>query len=152
MLVLHEAKLYQSPKRTDPLSPSSKSKTEADGTIVVEVELPNCCFPAYRGDGKPSHVRTLLPDHPIAKGIPERFDISATEMYDAPFHVPKPDAIIFEERWDLGERFPAGCLWKLGAGRVFYFRPGHETYPVFKQREPLQIVENAARWLGSSNN
>ncbi|HTE21112.1 MAG TPA: hypothetical protein VK689_22330, partial [Armatimonadota bacterium] len=62
---------------------------------------------------------------------------------------------IFEERWDAGERFRGGCLWNLGAGKVFYFRPGHETYPVFKEAAPLRLVENAVRWMGkqsSSNN
>ena len=69
-------------------------------------------------------------------------------MYNESFHVPTPDAVVFEERWDKGEHFRSGCVWKVGKGTVFYFRPGHETYPVFKQREPLKVMENAARWLG----
>jgi dipeptidyl-peptidase-4 len=71
--------------------------------------------------------------------------------YGEPFHVPKPDAVVFEERWDKGEHFRSGCVWKVGKGHVFCFRPGHETYPVFKQAEPLRVVENAARWLGQGN-
>jgi trehalose utilization protein len=55
---------------------------------------------------------------------------------------------VFEGRWDRGERFRSGCVWQVGQGRVFYFRPGHETYPVFKQPEPLRVLENAVRWLG----
>jgi len=109
---------------------------------------PACVFPFVRADGAPSHLTTLLPEHPIAKGIPATWDITKTEMYGAPFHVPKPDAIIFEERWDKGEHFPSGCVWQVGKGRVFYFRPGHEIFPVFLQTEPLRIMENAARWLG----
>lgn len=150
-VVVHEAKLYQAPKRTDPPTPSSIVKTGQDGAIEVDVRLPNCCFPAYRADGKPSRVRTLLKDHPLAEGIPKEFEIRATEMYDGPFHVPKPDATIFEEYWPGGERFPSGSLWTLGKGLVFYFRPGHETYPVYKQAEPLRIVENAAVWMGSAS-
>jgi trehalose utilization protein len=114
----------------------------------VRVDLPNCCFPSYRADGKPSHVNVLLPDHPLAKGLPKTFDIPHDEMYNEPFHVPVPDEVVFEERWDLGERFRGGCVWKLGQGRVFYFRPGHETFAVFKQPEALMIMENAVRWLG----
>jgi trehalose utilization protein len=68
-------------------------------------------------------------------------------MYGGPFHVPKPDAQIFEEKWDSGQSFPSGCIWRIGRGRVFYFRPGHETYPVFKQSEPLKVIENAIFWL-----
>lgn len=48
---------------------------------------------------------------------------------------------------DKGEHFRSGCVWQVGKGRAFYFRPGHETYPVFKQAEPLRVLENAARWL-----
>jgi len=93
-------------------------------------------------------MRVLLPDHPIARGLPAQFAIDQTEMYDEPFHVPLPDAVVLEERWEKGEWFRSGSVWSLGRGRVFYFRPGHEIYPVFKNREVLRILENAVRWLG----
>ena len=72
-----------------------------------------------------------------------------TEMYDEPFGVPEPDLVIFGETWKGGEFFRSGSLWKIGAGKVFYFRPGHETYAVFLEEYPLKIVENAAVWLGA---
>jgi trehalose utilization protein len=140
---------YSQPKRDAVITPSFEKQSNSEGSIVLKVKLPNCCFPAYRGDGKPSHVKTLLPDHPIARGVPGAFDIPHTEMYDEPFHVPAPDEVIFEERWDAGERFRSGAVWKIGKGRVFYFRPGHETFDVYKQPETLLILENAARWLAS---
>ena len=87
------------------------------------------------------------PDHPIVRGVPAEFEIAQTEMYDEPFHVPEPDEVILEERWNSGEWFRSGAVWKLGNGRVFYFRPGHETYPVFTQGLPLLILTNAVRWL-----
>lgn len=121
-----------------------------DGITKAAVHLPYCCFPAYRGDGQPSDVRVLLPDHPIAEGVPREFQLAHTEMYDEPFHVPDPDEVVLEERWKSGEWFRSGAVWKLGRGRVFYFRPGHETYPVFKQPIPLRIVTNAVRWLAGS--
>jgi trehalose utilization protein len=138
---------YAAPARDAVLTPSFEKIIQTDGSIVLKVKLPNCCFPAYRPDGKPSHVRSLLPEHPIARGVPSQFDIPHTEMYDEPFHVPDPDEVIFEERWDAGERFRSGAVWKIGQGRLFYFRPGHETFDVYKQPEPLLIVENAVRWL-----
>ena len=138
---------YGVPSRNDPLTPTIDRRREADGTLVLKINLPNCCFPAYRPDGKPSHVRVLLPKHPVVKGLPVEFDIPHTEMYDEPFHVPRPDEVVFEERWDAGEHFRSGSVWRLGKGRVFYFRPGHETFEIFKQPEVLQIIENAARWL-----
>jgi len=140
---------YSAPGRNDPLTPSALRQKNADGTVVLRINLPNCCFPAYRADGKPSHVRVLLPRHPLANGLPETFDIPHTEMYDEPFHVPAPDEVVFEERWDGGEKFRSGAVWRLGKGKVVYFRPGHETFDVYKQPETLRVVENAARWLGA---
>jgi trehalose utilization protein len=140
-------KRFEAPKRGAPVTPSVKKETGSDGKLHVEITLPNCVFPAYRPDGQPSHVTTLLPKHPIAAGIPEHWDVAQTEMYDEPFNVPTPDEVIFEEKWDKGEHFRSGCVWKIGKGRVFYFRPGHETYPVYKQELPLRVIENACRWL-----
>jgi trehalose utilization protein len=137
---------WVAPKRNDPLTPSLQ-KSESG---IWALTLPGCCFPAYRPDGAPSHVTTLLPDHPIAQGLPSGWTIPQTEMYDEPFHVPPPDEVVFRENWDKGEHFRSGCVWRIGQGNVFYFRPGHETYPVFKQAENLRVVENAARWLGKS--
>ena len=132
------------PRRDAPLTPALRHE---DG--VWKLTLPGCIFPAYRGDGAPGHLKTLLPDHPIARGLPATWDIPKTEMYDEPFHVPAPDAVVFEERWDKGEWFRSGSLWKVGKGGVFYYRPGHETFPVFKQVENLRVVENATRYLAA---
>jgi len=114
---------------------------------VWKLTLPQCVFPAYRADGKPSHITTKLPRHPIAAGLPETWDIAQTEMYGEPFHVPTPDEVVFEEKWDKGEHFRSGCVWQVGQGRVFYFRPGHETFPIYKQAESLRVIENAVKWL-----
>lgn len=139
---LNEAPIGKEVKRDGPLTPALTREGD-----VWRLVLPFCVFPAYRPDGAPSHMTTLLPQHPIAAGLPAKWDVSQTEMYDEPFHVPTPDAVVFEERWDKGERFRSGCVWHVGKGRVFYFRPGHETYPVYQQAEPLKVIENAVRWL-----
>jgi trehalose utilization protein len=118
--------------------------------LTVRVDLPNCVFPSYRADGKASTMEVLKPDHPIAKGLPASFEIPQTEMYSDPFHVPEADEVLFEESWKAGEKFRSGQIWKLGEGRVFYFRPGHETYPVYKQELPLKVITNAVNWLGSN--
>ena len=117
---------------------------------VWKLTLPACVFPVYRTDGMPSHVTTLLPQHPIAAGLPSQWDIPQTEMYGEPFHVPPPDEVVFEEKWDKGEHFRSGCVWQVGKGRVFYFRPGHETYGIFQQAETQRVLENAVRWLGGA--
>ncbi len=139
---------FMAPRYSERLSPAVSYRKPIDGPVRIELTLPNCCFPAYRGDGKPSQVRILKPDHPISKGVSSVFQIPQTEMYDEPFHVPAPDDVILEERWSTGEWFRSGMLWNLGKGRVFYFRPGHETYPVYFNPEVLRILENACRWLG----
>lgn len=119
--------------------------------LTVRVDLPNCVFPAYRNDGKPGTVTVLKPDHPIAKGLPASFEIPQTEMYADPFHVPEADEVLFEERWAAGESFRSGLIWKIGSGYVFYFRPGHETYPVYRQELPLKIVTGAVNWLATQS-
>jgi len=139
-------------KAPDPnatLTPSvlSMKKTPDGKALLVSISRPNCCFPYYKAHGKPSSVKTLVPEHAVAKGIPAEFTIPQTEMYGEPFHVPKPDEVIFEERWDDGKWFRAGAVWKVGEGKVFYFRPGHENFSVYKQPETLKIIENAARYL-----
>ena len=40
-----------------------------------------------------------------------------------------------------------GLLWNFGKGKVFYFRPGHETYPIYFQSEVQQILKNAIGFL-----
>lgn len=130
-------------KRDAPLTP----RLEQAGK-VWKLTLPACVFPAWRGDGAPSHVTTLLPEHPLARGLPKNWDVVHTEMYDEPFHVPSPDAVVFEEKWDKGERFRSGCLWRVGKGQVFYFRPGHETFAVYHNAQPLQVIQNSVRYLG----
>ncbi len=140
---------YTLPKPDDRPTPFTAVRKFPDVRVKAEVHLPYCCFPAYRADGKPSTVRVLKPDHPIAQGIPPKFEVPRTEMYDEPFHVPAPDEVILEECWPAGEWFRSGMVWRLGKGRVFYFRPGHETYPVFKEPAPLRILTNAVRWLGT---
>ena len=137
------------PNRNAQLTPSVSYEKGADGTMGIRIVRPNCCFPEWKAHGKPSKMKTLLPNHPIAKDLPREFAIPQTEMYGEPFHVPKPDAVVFEETWEAGQRFRSGAIWKLGKGKIFYYRPGHENFNVFHQPESLKIVANAARWLGS---
>lgn len=143
---VNDAPYYKLVGRASRLTPFVE---QAEGG-VWRLTLPQCVFPAYRNDGMPSHVTTRLPKHPIVAGLPAQWDIPRTEMYGEPFHVPPPDEVVFEEKWDKGEHFRSGCVWQVGKGRVFYFRPGHETYPVFQQTEPLRVIENAVRWLAGS--
>lgn len=142
---VNDAPIGRAVKRDTKITPSLEKTADRAWRLT----LPQCVFPAWRADGAPSHVSTLLPGHPIAQDLPPKWDIPQTEMYDEPFHISAPDSVVFEERWDKGEHFRSGCVWHVGKGRVFYFRPGHETFPVYQQAEPLRVVENAVRWLAA---
>jgi trehalose utilization protein len=141
------AQRYTVPKADARLTPYDEVRKFPGGGIKVTVHQPVCCFPAYRADGKPSTIRVLKPDHPLVKDVPREFVLPHTEMYAEPFHVPEPDLVLLEERWASGDWFRSGCLWELGKGKVFYLRPGHETFAVYKEKPMLQLVENATRSL-----
>jgi trehalose utilization protein len=134
------------PARDARFTPATDVERKPDGTVAITLHLPGCIFPAFRNDGKPSTVKVLDPKHPLAAGVPEVFTLPQTEMYDEPYHVPEPDAVVAEETWEAGERFRSVMAWRVGAGKVVYIRPGHETFPVWKNDHMLRLLENAIRW------
>jgi trehalose utilization protein len=141
---------FKAPARDAKITPywefESVSSDESKRRRSLKLHLPNCCFPAYRNDGQPSFLQVLKPEHPLAKDLPKTFSLPRTEMYDEPFHVPAPDEVILQERWKGGEEFRSVMLWKLGKGSIIYVRPGHETYPIYKDTNMLQLIENAVRY------
>lgn len=100
---------------------------------------------SWREDGKPEHLKCVAPAHPIARGMQD-FTLPVTEMYNEPFQVPPPEKVVFFSYWDAGEQFRSCCTWTAGKGRVVYFRPGHEDYPIYFQDEPLRVVRNSVYW------
>ncbi len=86
------------------------------------------------------------PGHPIAEGLPDPILLEHTEMYGEFFDVPEPQETIFISNFAGGEVFRSGCTWRRGAGKVFYFRPGHETYPIFHDPNVQKVLVNAVRW------
>ncbi|MEM7232613.1 MAG: ThuA domain-containing protein [Planctomycetota bacterium] len=118
------------------------------GNVIVKMQRPHCVFPKCCDPVEPSKTRILIPDHPIARGLPREFTLPETEMYDEPFGIPEPDLVVMEEFWEGGEHFRSGALWNVGKGQVFYFRPGHETYKVFYEKPAIKVVDNACVYLG----
>ena len=104
------------------------------------------CSLRWREIGEKERLWVVEPGHPIAAGLPEFFEIPHTEMYGERFDIPQPDAIVFISWFAGGEVFRSGCCFHRGSGRIFYFRPGHETLPIYYQAEVLKIVANAVRW------
>ena len=119
------------------------------GNVEVLVERPHCVFLRCCTPKQPSLMRVINSEHPIAHGIPEKFEIPETEMYDERFGVPEPDELLLVETWKEGEYFRSGMLWNLGQGKVFYFRPGDQQYPVYEEQPVLKVIENACTWLGN---
>lgn len=105
-----------------------------------------CHLGGYRGDGKPERVYLVEPSHPIAQGLDKTFTIASDEMYVEPFVVPPPDELVFLSSFAEGEVFRSGCCWRRDKGRVFYFRPGHETYPTYFDANVRKVIRNAVYW------
>ncbi|GGL38655.1 trehalose utilization protein ThuA [Halarchaeum grantii] len=104
------------------------------------------CNLKWREAGETERLWVTDPAHPIAEGLPESFEVPEAEMYGEHFDIPQPDALVFNSWFEGGETFRSGCVFHRGKGRIFYFRPGHETYPVYYQDEVQQVLRNAAEW------
>jgi trehalose utilization protein len=89
--------------------------------------------------------------HPITDGIGEYFELPKEEMYGERFDVPQPDELVLISWFKGGEVFRSGCCWHRGRGKVFYFRPGHESYPTYKDANVMKVIENAVRWAAPRN-
>ena len=96
--------------------------------------------------GTPEKLWVIEPGHPIARGLETSFVVPQTEIYGEPFDIPAPDSIVFISSWTSGEVCRSGCCFQRGSGRVFFFRPGHETYPIYYQSEVQQVIANAVKW------
>ena len=82
----------------------------------------------------------------ITQGIGDYFELEHTEMYGERFDIPEPDQTLFLSWFPGGEVFRSGCVWNRGNGRVFYFKPGHETFPIYYDKNIQQVIRNAIAW------
>ena len=110
----------------------------------------SCDLKWYEGGFK-ERVWVVNPAHPIAEGLGEYFEIPNTEMYGERFDIPEPDSLVFISWFPSGEVFRSGCCFYRGAGKIFYFRPGHETFPIYFQKEVRHVIANGVRWAAPSN-
>ena len=104
------------------------------------------CNLSWREAGERERLWAVNPGHPIAAGLPERFELEHEEMYGEPFGVPEPLETVFVSWFRGGEVFRSGLTWRRGRGNVFYFRPGHETYPTYHDANVRRVIANAVRW------
>jgi trehalose utilization protein len=104
----------------------------------------------YFEDG--SAVKLIVKDkqHPIVRGVSD-FTLPHTERYSEPFEVPPPESLVLDGIYTLPkgttEQSRQGLVWTIGKGKVFYFQPGHETYPIFFDENVRKIMRNAVQWM-----
>lgn len=104
------------------------------------------CTLKWREAGENERLWVVEPSHPIAEGIGEHIDIEQEEMYGERFDIPAPDTLVFIGWFKGGEVFRSGCCYNRGYGKVFYFQPGHESYPVYHNPQIIKVIKNAVRW------
>lgn len=104
------------------------------------------CNLGWRENGDMERVWVVNPSHPIAQGIDRYFELPNVETYSEPFDIPEPDQLVFGGWYEGGEIFRSGCCFFRGNGKIFYFQPGHETFPIFKDSNVQTVIKNAIRW------
>ncbi|MBP3396578.1 MAG: ThuA domain-containing protein, partial [Clostridia bacterium] len=105
------------------------------------------CSLTWRESGDSELVWVTNPAHPIAQGIDRFIHLPNEETYGEPFSIPNPDEVLFIGGYSGGEVFRSGCLFRRGNGQIFYFQPGHETFPTFHIPEVQTVIRNAVRYL-----
>ena len=101
------------------------------------------CNLSWREDGDSERIWVTKPGHPILDGIDRYFDLPHEETYAEPFDIPNPDEVILISSYSGTEVFRAGCCFNRGAGKIFYFQPGHETFPTYYDKNVQTIIKNA---------
>jgi len=104
------------------------------------------CNLKWREIGEKERLWVVSQGHPIAEGLGEYIELPHTEMYGELFDIPEPDELVFISWFEGGEVFRSGCCFHRGSGKIFYFRPGHETFPIYHNAEVLRVIANAVRW------
>lgn len=108
--------------------------------------LGTTCSLAWRNEGEREIVWTTTPSHPIAEGIPQPIVIEKQEMYGEHFDIPQPDDLVFISSFEGGEVFRSGVTFTRGRGRIFYFGPGDQDFPVYHHPDIRRVLANGVRW------
>lgn len=104
------------------------------------------CDLKWRESNDRERLWVVTPGHPITEGLGEYIEIEREEMYGEHFDIPAPETLVFVSWFTGGEVFRSGCCYARGRGKIFYFRPGHETLPTYHHPDVQRVIANAARW------
>ncbi len=107
------------------------------------------CTLRWRTEQDRELVWTVNPTHPIAAGVPSPIVIDAQEMYGEFFDIPTPDELIFISSFSGGEVFRSGCTFRRGHGKIFYFSPGDQVFPVYHHPHVRRVIANGCAWAAS---
>ncbi|MED3877671.1 ThuA domain-containing protein [Priestia megaterium] len=113
---------------------------------IFKTLMGTSCDLKWREADEKERLWVVEPSHPIVEGIGEFIELEREEMYGEHFDIPAPDELIFTSWFEGGEIFRSGCTYKRGNGKVFYFRPGHETYPTYHNKDIQRVIMNAIKW------
>ncbi|WP_409253203.1 ThuA domain-containing protein [Bacillus sp. SCS-153A] len=113
---------------------------------IFKVLMGTSCDLKWREADEKERIWIVDPSHPITDGIGEYIELEKEEMYGEHFDIPAPDELVMVSWFEGGEVFRSGCTYKRGNGKVFYFRPGHETYPTYYNKEVQKVIVNAVKW------
>ena len=108
------------------------------------------CTLRWRETGDRCILWNVNPNHPITQGVPLHFMLEKEETYGEFFAIPQPEELIFLSWYDGGNVFRGGCTFTRGVGKIFYFHPGHETFPTYHDENVLKVLGNAIRWAAPS--
>jgi trehalose utilization protein len=109
------------------------------------------CDLKWRESTDHERIWVVDPGHPISQGLGETIEIGPEEMYGERFDIPAPEQLVFISWFTGGEVFRSGACYTRGRGKIFYFRPGHESYPTYFNADVRRVIANAARWAAPSN-
>jgi trehalose utilization protein len=118
---------------------------------IFKTLMGTTCNLKWREATDKERLWVVNPSHPIVDGIGEYIELPQEEMYGEFFDIPQPDDLIFVSWFTGGEVFRSGCCYQRGQGKIFYFRPGHESYPTYHNAEVLRVIANGVKWAAPVN-
>jgi len=114
---------------------------------IFKALLGTTCALSWREAAEKERLWSIIPNHPIMKGVPLFFELEHEEMYGEFFDIPTPDELIMLSWFKGGDVFRSAACWNKGQGKVFYFRPGHESYPTFYNENVMKVIKNGVKYV-----